>query len=307
MTSAHYAQESLAKGSKSFAAATRLMPRETREDVARLYAWCRHADDVIDGQDHGHDARPIDDVAGQLAMLRAKTGAALAGERTGEAVFDGFGDVARRHGITTALAEDVLAGFAMDVEGRNYATPGELAAYCYGVAGAVGVMMALVMGVPPEEADTLDRACDLGLAFQMTNIARDVVADAEVGRIYLPTDWLAFEGVPSTPEAILNPENAQAVWRAAARLVETAEPYYASAEAGIARLPFRAAWAVASAGAVYRAIGIRRRRGGPSRLATRVGTSAPTKLGLIAKAAIVARRPATGHSREGLWTRPPRP
>ncbi|MCF3936053.1 phytoene/squalene synthase family protein [Acuticoccus sp. M5D2P5] len=302
-----YAKTILKKGSKSFAAAATLLPAGKREDVARLYAWCRHADDLIDGQEHGHGAQPVADAAGHLDRLRARTDAALGGERTGDAIFDGFGEVARRHGISRPLAHDLLDGFAMDVSGRTYATVSDLATYCYGVAGSVGVMMALVLGVRPEEADTLDRAADLGLAFQMTNIARDVIADAQIGRIYLPTDWLAFEGVPSTPEAVLAADNAAGVWRAASRLVDAAEPYYASAATGIARLPYRTAWAIGSAGAVYRAIGMKRRGGGPRRLATRVGTSAARKLVLITEAAIAARRSGPERPRDGLWTRPPRP
>jgi len=307
---AAYAREAIAKGSKSFAAASRLFPPAVRDDVARLYTWCRYADDVIDGQEHGHGQREVDDPAAKLAGLRTATDAALAGARTGDPVFDGFGEVAARHGITPRLAHDLLDGFALDVAGARYATADDLARYCYGVAGSVGVMMALVLGVPREDADTLDRACDLGLAFQMTNIARDVVADAETGRIYLPTDWLAEAGVPATPEAVGAPENRAAVWQVAERLVRAADAYYRSADVGVARLPFRVAWAIASAGRVYRAIGIERRRAGPQGLALRAGTTRGQKLRLIAGAAVSAargERPGLAYARGGLWQRPPRP
>jgi phytoene synthase len=306
-----YARESIAEGSRSFSAASRLLPAGVRDDVARLYAWCRHADDLIDGQVLGHGERTVPDPDVRLARLRAATDAALAGEPTGEAVFDGFGAVAAAHGITRPLAHDLLDGFAMDVEERRYETEEDLAAYCYGVAGAVGVMMALVIGVPPRDSDTLDRACDLGLAFQMTNIARDVIADARTGRVYLPAEWLAAEGVPATPQAVADPANAAGVWRAADRLVAAADRYYASARVGIARLPFRVAWAIASATAVYRAIGTRRRDAGPEGLSHRVSTSAPLKFRLIATSALVAarseRRSDPALSRDGLWTRPARP
>ncbi|MEM6849566.1 MAG: phytoene/squalene synthase family protein, partial [Pseudomonadota bacterium] len=272
--SARYAHESIASGSKSFAAASRLLPPAVRDDVARLYAWCRYCDDVIDGQVLGHGERQVNDPAGKLATLRSRTADALAGRADGagdgaSTVFEGFGVVARRHGITAPLAHDLLDGFAMDVNGERYATIHDLAAYCYGVAGAVGVMMALVVGVRPDDADTLDRACDLGLAFQMTNIARDVVADARTGRVYLPEDWLQDAGSDAVPAKVADPSNAGKVWQVADRLVAAADAYYQSAEVGIARLPFRTAWAVASAGAVYRAIGLERRRAGPSGLAVR--------------------------------------
>lgn len=308
MTDTAYARASIAKGSKSFAAASRLLPADARDDVVRLYAWCRAADDLIDGQVLGHGESPVDDAAERLAFLRMATDDALAGRPTGDPVFDGFGAVARRHGITPPLAHDLLDGFAMDVDGRTYATEAELAAYCYGVAGAVGVMMALVVGVEPDDADTLDRASDLGLAFQMTNIARDVVADAGTGRVYLPTRWLVEAGVAPAPGAVADPANAAAVWGVAARLVDAADRYYGSARVGIARLPFRVAWAIASASGVYRAIGTRRRAAGPAGLAYRVGTGPTTKVGLIARAAVRAGLPEPRDTaRDGLWTRPARP
>ena len=306
---AAYAKESIARGSKSFAAASRLLPPGTREDVARLYAWCRLCDDRIDGQEFGEGEQQVADGAAILARLRANTAAALAGKATGDPVFDGFGRVARRHGISERLANDLLDGFARDVAGERYPTLDALAAYCYGVAGAVGVMMALVLGVPPGEADTLDRACDLGLAFQMTNIARDVVADAEAGRVYLPADWLAEAGVAATPAAVADPGNAAAVFQVTQRLVGAAEPYYRSAEAGIARLPWRAAWAIQSASRIYREIGMERIAAGPAGLTGRAGTTHGQKLRLLALSAVAAsrRRSRPTYGRAGLWSRPPRP
>ncbi|RAH99426.1 phytoene synthase [Acuticoccus sediminis] len=306
MSDAAAARATIARGSRSFAAASTLMPRALRDDVARLYAWCRHADDVIDGQVLGHGERPVDDPAARLAELRRATDEALAG-RASSPVFAGFAEVAQRHAIPRALAHDHLDGFAMDVEGRTYETLDDLAAYCYGVAGVVGVMMALVMGVAPGEDDTLDRASDLGLAFQMTNIARDVVADAAVGRIYLPSDWLAEAGVPASPGALGHPGHAGEVHRVAVRLVRAAEPYYRSARAGLMHLPLRARWAVAAASGVYREIGVRRQAAGPEGLAERVGTSGSEKFRLIAGALGPAISPPRASiPRDGLWTRPRR-
>lgn len=308
MADAAYAKAAIARGSKSFAAASRLLPPGTREDVARLYAWCRHCDDRIDGQDFGEGERAVEDAAHALAELRAQTADALAGRPTGLAVFDGFGEVARTHAITPVLAGDLLDGFAADVRGARYLTLDDLAAYAYGVAGSVGVMMALVLGVDPRDGDTLDRACDLGLGFQMTNIARDVVADARAGRVYLPAEWLAAEGVASFPEAVADPANAPAVFRATARLIAAAEGYYRSAEVGTARLPFRARWAIMAASRIYRAIGTRRLEAGPEGLAERASTSRGEKLTQLAMSAAAAlRRRESAYGRAGLWTRPPRP
>lgn len=305
MSDAAYARAIIALGSKSFAAASRLLPNHVRDDVARLYAWCRTADDLIDGQVMGHGEAVVDDAPARLDALRTATNEALAG-RASDPIFAGFGEVAERYAIPPGLAHDHLDGFAMDVDGRIYGTEDELARYCYGVAGSVGVMMALVMGVPREAADTLDRASDLGLAFQLTNIARDVIADARSGRVYLPASALEAEGLAATAAAVADPMNRAAVWRVTDALVGSADRYYASADVGIARLPYRTAWAIASARAVYRAIGLRRRAAGPDGLSVRVGTGRAAKVALIARSSAVAALPERGPSgaRDGLWTRP---
>jgi len=176
------ARQSIARGSKSFALASALFDRRTRERAWLLYAWCRACDDLADGQEMGHGMHVVADPAARLAIIREKTTLTLAGEPTGNAAFDGFGVVARECAIPTRLAEDVIAGFALDAEGWKPQSENGLYLYCYHVAGAVGVMMALVMGVSPDDEATLDRACDLGIAFQLTNIARDIGEDHAAGR-----------------------------------------------------------------------------------------------------------------------------
>jgi phytoene synthase len=151
-----------------------------------LYAWCRHCDDVIDGQTLGHGMSPVADAPARLEALYAQTRAAMAGQTPTDPVFAAFQTVALRRGIPERYALDMIDGFAMDVAGRRYATLDELLEYCWGVAGVVGTMMALVMGVKPDALPTLRRAQDLGLAFQLTNIARDIVEDARNDRVYVP-------------------------------------------------------------------------------------------------------------------------
>ena len=108
-------------------------------------------------------------------------------------------DLVRRYAIPRAVPEALLEGLAWDAEGRRYETLDELFDYAARVAGTVGVMMTLMMGV--REPQTLARACDLGIAMQLTNIARDVGEDARAGRLYLPLCWLREAGVD--PEALL--------------------------------------------------------------------------------------------------------
>jgi len=301
-----HATRTIRVGSKSFAAAARLFSGDVRRSVLMLYAWCRHCDDTIDGQELGFRtgaaANPAD-VRRQLVLLRELTRRAYAGEAMMDAAFAAFQEVALRHAIDPRFAFDHLAGFAMDVEDTHYETIDDLLRYCYHVAGVVGLMMAAIMDVQDEAL--LDRACDLGLAFQLTNIARDIVEDAEAGRCYVPAEWLRAAGIPRQEIAL--PRHRTALATIAARLVDHAEPYYDSAAAGVAALPLRSAWAIATARNVYRQIGIDLQRRGARAWDERVGTSKAAKLRLLARGGISAltRRLRAHPARpRDLWQRP---
>ena len=161
-------------GSKSFAAAAKLFDPQTRANAYLLYAWCRHCDDVIDGQELGHNLKSTSNHNPRAALdaLRQQTADALNGKPMAEPVFAAFQLVMQRNEIPPHHAYELLDGFKMDVEARHYETLEDTLSYCYHVAGVVGVMMAYVMGA--RKPAVLDRASDLGLAFQLTNIARDV-------------------------------------------------------------------------------------------------------------------------------------
>ena len=349
-----HATQTIEVGSKSFAAAAKLFDAETRRGVLMLYAWCRHCDDVVDGQELGFvpaaSAPAPHDAATELALLRDQTRRAYAGEAMRDPAFAAFQEVALKHGIEPRYAYDHLAGFAMDVEEARYETIEDTLRYCYHVAGVVGLMMASIMGTRdpavldracdlglafqltniardivddarigrcylpaawlreagiPQDETVLDRACDLGLAFQLTNIARDIVDDAAIGRCYLPAQWLREAGI--SPEELALPRHRVALAKVAARLVDHAEPYYDSALGGIASLPLRSAWAIATARLVYRQIGIKVRARGPAAWDERVGTSKATKLLLLIRGGVdallsrlIPLRPRPG----GLWRRP---
>jgi phytoene synthase len=298
------ARRSIATGSKSFAGAARLLDPQARASASMLYAWCRYCDDVIDGQQSGFRAAAAAlSPAERLATIRRETERVLAGEPITDAPFRALREVVQRHAIDPRYPRDLIEGFAMDVENRRYHTLADTLEYAYHVAGVVGIMMATIMGVRDEAV--LDRACDLGIAFQLTNIARDVVEDAQAGRVYLPGAWLAEAGVPAG--AIADPRMRAAVAWVTARLLREADAYYASALAGIGALPPRSALAIAAARAVYRAIGRKILRLGPSAWDGRVSTNAVEKtlltlgaLGTVGIAKAARMRP----SREDLWTRP---
>lgn len=270
------ARESIARGSKSFAAASKLFDAATRERVWLLYAWCRACDDLADDQDHGGALGAQAGAAERLEQIRRLTARALGGDATGHFAFDALGVVAAECGINAVHTGDVIAGFALDAAGWRPRTELDMLGYCYHVAGAVGVLMALVMGVDPEDGDTLNRACDLGIAFQLGNIARDIAEDHAAGRCYLPAEWLAQAGVDEGE--LMAPRNREALAAMVARMCATAQLYEASARAGAARLPFRCRWAVLSAAGIYGAIARKVATRGPRAWESRVSTSGFEKL-----------------------------
>ncbi|WP_418152815.1 phytoene/squalene synthase family protein [Litorimonas sp. RW-G-Af-16] len=279
-----HGHESIAKGSKSFALASRVLPPALRDDASMLYAWCRYCDDVIDGQDMGH-GQIADYKIGQserLSKLRTVTTDALAGKPTDNPVFAGLARVVKTHNIDHRHPFDLLKGFEMDTEDRVYETVDDILDYSYHVAGVVGVMMANIMGV--RDAATLDRASDLGLAFQLTNIARDVIDDAKADRVFVPKDLLRAAGAPTQADAMLNPAAWPALHAAACAQLDIAEQYYASAKVGIKELDFRCAWAISAALKVYREIGQRLRDAGPQGWEGRISASKNRKIVLALSA-----------------------
>lgn len=301
------ARDTIARGSQSFAAASRLFAPATRERAWLLYAWCRAADDMTDGQDLGHAAQnlgasPLPDAAAMQTQLEALTALALNSEAPVPLPFAALREVARETAMPRRFIADHLAGFALDAAQWRPQDESDLLRYCYHVAGTVGCMMAVVMGVAPDDEDTLDRACDLGLAFQLANIARDVVPDAEVGRCYLPAAWLAEAGLGEADLA--DPARRGDVARLALRLVELARPYRASARFGAARLAYRSRLAVLAADGIYGTIGEKVAAKGSRAWDQRVRVSTAGKLALLVQALMrsVASPPAA--ERGGLWTRP---
>lgn len=298
-----FARDSIAHGSKSFALASRLFDRRTRERAWLLYAWCRACDDLADGQVMGHGRSEIGDPMARLAIIRTQTEAALRGERTGDPAFDAFGLVAAECRIPTELARDLVRGFALDADGFSPRNEAQLLRYCYHVAGVVGCMMAIVMGVDPRDTATLDRACDLGIAFQLANIARDLCEDDAAGRCYLPLDWLVEIDVP--PGEQLRPLYRERLAQIGRRLAERAASYEASARVGAAALPFRARWAVLAAAGIYGDIAREVAARGSRAWDRRVVTTNASKLGWVARALLATRRKPIPFDREGLWTRRP--
>ena len=253
----------LAAGSRSFHAASRLLPSRARGSAVALYAFCREADDAID-RDGGPEA---------LSALRARLDAAYAQRPETSPVDRAFARAVAERRIPRAIPEALIEGFCWDTENRRYRDLGGLEAYAVRVAGTVGLMMALVMGA--REPAALARALDLGVAMQLTNIARDVGEDARMGRIYLPLDWCAQAGLDV--EAFLRrPAFCAKTAELTRRLLAEADQLYARADDGIAALPADCRPAIAAARQIYSAIGAEIARAGHDSVSRRavVGRSA---------------------------------
>ncbi len=262
-------------GSRSSFAASWLLPTHVRRPAFGLYAFCRLADDAID----------LEGGAAALASVRQRLNAAYAGRPHDHAADRVFADLVRQHQIPRELPEALIEGFQWDCEGRRYATLEELHDYGARVASAVGAMMTLLMGV--RESVALARACDLGIAMQLTNIARDVGEDARAGRLYLPLDWMAEAGLD--PDAFLKaPTMSPPLARVIARLLDEADRLYVGAREGVARLPPRCRPAILAAAEIYAAIGDVLARRGHDSVSARVSVGASRKLTLIAGAGLRA-------------------
>ena len=280
----------LRDGSRTFLAASLLLPRRVREPAAALYAFCRLADDAIDlGEDGGTSAGGED----ALARLRERLAWAYAGRPLQDPVDRALADVVARFAVPRALLDALLEGFEWDASGRRYEDLPALSAYAARVAGSVGAMMAVLMGA--RAPDMVARACDLGAAMQLTNIARDVGEDARAGRLYLPLQWLRDAGIE--PEAWLaRPVFSDALGAVIQRLLRAADDLYARADIGIARLPPECRPGIGAARRLYAEIGREVGRHGFDSVSRRAVVPPRRKAWLLGCAVIARSRAAPGRA-----------
>jgi len=241
----------LARGSKSFALAGRLLPQPARDRAAVVYAWCRRADDAIDETEPAHQDEA-------LARLQAELDLVYSPARPRDLVLAAFQSVIRAVSIPAEYPRDLLAGMAMDVHGHHYRTMDDLLTYCYRVASTVGLMMCHVMDL--EDPSALRNAAHLGMAMQLTNICRDVAEDWDRGRLYVPDDLLAASGAPDLRDALGGPLPAAARAPLAASmrtLLARADDFYRSGDQGLLALRWRFSVAIRAARLIYAAIGSR--------------------------------------------------
>jgi phytoene synthase len=277
----------LRQGSRSFHAASKLLPARVFEPAGSLYAFCRLADDEIDDAVDGRSLEKMTPDAA-LARLQQRLDAAYAGTPRNHPVDRALADMLSASRMPRTLPEALLEGFAWDAEARTYETLPDVLAYAARVAGAVGAMMTVLMG--RTEAATVARACDLGCAMQLSNIARDVGEDARAGRIYLPRAWLRAEGIE--PASFLaDPVYSPGLGRVVQRLLGVAEQLYRRADSGIRQLPLSCRPGIGAARLMYAEIGHEVARAGCNSIDRRAVVSGRRKLALLAQSTLRALVP----------------
>ncbi|MEM6582044.1 MAG: phytoene/squalene synthase family protein [Pseudomonadota bacterium] len=236
-------RQALKHGSRSFRLASLFLPQPFRDAATSLYAFCRQADDGVDESS---------DPLAALAQFGQRVDNIYQNKPSDNSADRALHQVVNQFSIPRELLDALLEGFAWDCQGRQYEDFAELKAYAARVAGTVGVMMALLMGVRRPEA--LARAADLGVAMQLSNIARDVGEDARRGRLYLPKNWLTEAGI-NGQTFLERPAFNSALAEVIRRLLAEADTLYQRADAGIHTLPSRCRTCIYSARLLYSEIG----------------------------------------------------
>ncbi len=262
----------LRENSRTFFAASLLLPRPVREPATALYAFCRLADDAVDL----NGGQP-----GAVGALKERLERLYAGRPINHPADRAFSDVVTRYAIPRALPDALLEGFLWDAQSRRYEDLADIFDYAARVAGTVGVMMSLLMGI--RSPDALARACDLGVAMQLSNIARDVGEDASAGRLYLPMIWMRDAGI-DCEQWLAKPVFTPALGCVVQRLLDVADELYGRVGAGISVLPDRCQPGIRAARLLYAEIGREVERAGCDSVSRRAVVASARKASLLASA-----------------------
>jgi phytoene synthase len=275
----------LRSSGSSFALPIRLLPEAKRRGTTALYAFCRRADDIVD------DTPDTAAATAALDAFAAEVAAALAGATVADPVVRALADSVGRFAIPVEYVHEILAGVRMDLVHRTYETFADLRQYCHRVAGAVGLAAIHIWGFRGSEA--LAAGDDCGLAFQLTNILRDVPEDLARGRVYIPTEDFHDSGctVQDLRGGRIGPEFS----RLAARQVDRAAECYTRAAtldrllSADGRRAFRAMFGV------YRSLFDAVRRAGPEIFLRRVRPPRIVMLGAAARTLLWGPGRTTAH------------
>lgn len=272
------AQQIMRRHARSFDWAARFLAPSARGDTTLLYAFARIADDLADEPSLG----ALADRLASLATLKA----GLLAPQCSNAWAGAVDQLRRQHALPVGLFGCFLDSLFDDAQARRLHTEQDLLAFAYGVAGTVGLMMRPILGAGPS-ADP--HALALGIAMQLTNVARDVVEDAARGRTYIPLAYGVSAGELRQPEDAAARRRAFA---AIARVLALAETFYTFAESGLHGIPPRNRRAIRVALVLYRGIGRKILRRGPERYwQGRTSLGALEKIRLIAPVVLVGHAP----------------
>ena len=266
-------EQILAVGSRSFRLASHFLPVDCRGDAAHLYALCRLIDDTAD------EAITLLAAERGLHYLRQE----LRRERPARPLVEAFLQMAARRDLDLAYVFELIDGVESDLGEVCFESDADLLRYAYRVAGTVGVMMCAVLDVRDPRA--IAHAIDLGVGMQLTNICRDVLEDARMGRVYIPARRLEARGI--RPEHLLEERvNTEALSEVVTDLLDLAEHYYRSGEAGMIYIPARSRAAIMVASRVYHAIGEKLRARGANPMVGRTVVTPVARLWFAARGCV---------------------
>jgi len=251
MDSHDYCQQKAAASGSSFYYSFLFLPKPKRQAITALYAFCREVDDVAD------ECTDVAIARTKLAWWRTEIANLYAGHPQ-HPVTQALAEAVRDYNLAEEHFQEIIDGMEMDLDQNRYRDFKELHLYCYRVASVVGLLSASIFGY--RDRGTLKYAHDLGLAFQLTNIVRDVGEDARRGRIYLPLDEMAQHGVSEAD--ILQGRESDQVRRLLESQIERAEEYYRRAFEQLPEVDRRDQRTGLIMAAIYRALLEEIRQGG---------------------------------------------
>ena len=226
---------SLQKHGKSFYWASFFLPKKNKKIASELYSICRFFDDLADENDEDQTKRLSEEFQQICKDLNHPINIFF-----------------RSHNISIKILGDLVDGLIKDQTNVRIKSEKELIEYAYQVAGTVGLMMSPLIMVDDKKANK--HAVDLGIAMQLTNIARDIYEDALMDRIYLPQDWIKNTRIAELTKISSN-KNPILIKTAMSKLIELSETYYKNGFAGMRYIPIKTRLAIFFAAKIYRAIG----------------------------------------------------
>ena len=243
MTSFKTNTYSIKSEGKSFYWASFFLPKKNRIAASRLYSICRYLDDVADNSKLDTSSQ-IKNIFNQIK------------ENESSEINIFF----KKNNINLGILKDLIDGLISDQQNVRVTDEKELIDYSYKVAGTVGLMMLPIINT--KDAEARKHAIDLGIAMQLTNIARDVYEDAKMNRLYLPKEWLGQVSTSDLIDNKLDDQKKKLIELSIKNLIELSDKFYANGFSGMKFIPLRTRLAIFFAAKIYKGIGEKIKSGG---------------------------------------------